>query len=140
MQSNKLIQVADELAVYEEEKPLSKKLQSNSKDLSDKITKLLEDGLAALNQRNKYLVATSRGNAAYEEAFSESPLDTQRSIHHAYNVLDREFADLMVQVTDHMQAVKLVTVNEMIDSKGRNFDLLLTKATAEVKKIQPFLD
>lgn len=85
-------------------------------------------------------MATSRGQAAYEEAFNESPLETQRSINHAYNVLDREYADVMAEVTDHMQAVKMLTVDEMIDAKSRSFDLCLTKATAEVKKIQPFLD
>ena len=63
--------------------------------LISKIDTLLSESLDTINQRSKYLVAQNRGPEAYKESFNEGPLETQRTIHHTYCTLDKDFTCLV---------------------------------------------
>ena len=67
-------------------------------NLKSKIDKIIQENMAAVNQRTKYLVAQSRGLEAYRASFNESLLETQRSLHHVFCSLDSDFAEVEHEV------------------------------------------
>ena len=91
-----------------------------------------------MNQRNKYLVAFSRGAEAYEEAFDQTPLETQRAMNHDYGTQDKDFAELIHEAKEQVRKARTTETNVMLDANERGVDLHLAKVHADFKKVEPF--
>lgn len=76
-QQSKLKSLKDDIAeVIADQRESSTHLMQDAGNLKSKIDKLIQDNMAAVNQRTKYLVAQSRGIEAYRVSFNESLLET----------------------------------------------------------------
>jgi len=72
----------------------------------------MREGLATVNQRSKYLVAQSRGQKAYKEAFKESAIETQRAVHHEFSSLDKKYAELVDEMLTHVEKLRMQAMSQ----------------------------
>ena len=71
--------------------------EANTKALSEKIDKLIEDGQNVIAKRT-----TFNGVTAYLETFDENVFDTQRSLHDNYLNIDKDFAAILHEANEHL--------------------------------------